>query len=399
MYLNGTSAQSVSGSAIFTTFNLNSDNNAGVTLNNNLSVSGTHTFVNGDIASSATPHYLIYQSTASHTGASDAAHVTGWVKKIGTTDFNFPTGNGSYLREIAVSNLSTSMEINGKYQGATQNTSSLTAPLVSINPSEYWTLTNVTGGATTAQVTLNWDNPKVAFPNYVLADIRSAQYDVGTGSWINTGGTATGMVPTTGSVTSTPLNVLGSLSIGSVSFTVPLQFLSIAAERKATHTLLEWRTTNEVNVKQHEVQRSYTARGFATIGYVPAHNTMNDDNYSYIDKDNLQGTAYYRIKSVDFDGKYKYSKVVSVSHTSNDVISLKNNPVKGSINLLLTSTKNNSFSYQVLSSGGALVQQGIAYYGGTGSLSIFVHKGISTGSYILVMNDGKKVFAQKIIIE
>lgn len=399
LFLNGISAQSVGGTSIFKTHNLYTDNAAGFTLNNDLSLSGTHTFVAGDIGSSATPNYLIYESTASHTGAGDAAHVTGWVKKLGNTNFTFPTGNGNYLRNIAVSNLSASMEINGKYQGATHNSSDYTTPLVSINPAEYWTLTNVTAGATTAQVTLNWNNSKVAFPNYILADIRSAQFDIATSSWINTGGSATGMSTTTESVTSTPLNVLGSLSIGSVTMIVPLRFLSITAEKKPTHTLVEWRTTNEMNVNYHEVQRSYTGNNFIGIGKVAAHNSMSDDRYTYADTDNLNGTAYYRIKSIDFDGKYKYSKVVSVSNASNEIISLKNNPVTGSINLLLSSKKNHSFTYQIMSVSGSLVQQGSVAYSGSGNLSIIVDKNITTGSYILIMNDGKKLFTQKIIID
>ena len=109
LYLNGTSTQSVSGSATFKTFNLNTNNTTGITLNNNLSVSGTHTFVAGNIASSATPNYLIYEAGSSHTGSSDAAHVTGWVKKYGNTAFTFPVGNGTYSRDIAINNLSTSI--------------------------------------------------------------------------------------------------------------------------------------------------------------------------------------------------------------------------------------------------------------------------------------------------
>src|ERR1044071_7232533 len=40
LYLNGTSAQAVAGSQPFKTYNLNTDNTTGITLNNNLSVSG-----------------------------------------------------------------------------------------------------------------------------------------------------------------------------------------------------------------------------------------------------------------------------------------------------------------------------------------------------------------------
>src|SRR5687767_6699026 len=83
LHLNGSSAQSVAGTATFKTYNLTTDNAAGITLNNNLSISGIHTFTTGDIASSVTPNYLVYESGSSYTGATDARHVTGWVKKIG----------------------------------------------------------------------------------------------------------------------------------------------------------------------------------------------------------------------------------------------------------------------------------------------------------------------------
>jgi hypothetical protein len=401
LYLNGSSTQSVSGTATFKTFNLNTNNASGITLNNNLSVSGTHTFAAGNIASSATPNYLIYEAGSSYTGSSDAAHVTGWVKKYGNTAFTFPTGNGTYLRDIAISNLSASMEFDAKYRGATTNSLNLQSPLVSINPSEYWTLNNITGGATTAQVTLNWNNPKVPFPNYVVPDIRSAQYiDGAPGAWTNTGGTATGLTATTGNITSSVLSIFGSLSIGSVSTIVPLRFLSITAEKKPAYTIVAWKTTNEVNVKYHEVQRSNSINGFTTIGTVPARNRFDNETYDYYDKDCLAGINYYRIKSIDIDGKIKYSKIVSVSYgESNDVISIKNNPVKTTINLSLSSNKNASFRYQIISSNGSIVQGGVLHYGGTGSLSIPFHGYMATGSYILIMDDGKIIFSKKIIVE
>ena len=402
LFLNGAGAQTVSGSAVFKTFNLNSNNthSAGITLNNNLSVSGTHTFVTGAIASSATPNYLIYEAGSGHAGSSDAAHVTGWVKKLGITDFTFPTGNGTYLRDIAVSNLSASMEINGRYSGPTQNTDDLESPLVSINPSEYWTLNNITAGGTTAQVTLNWNNPKIPFPNYAVPDIRSAQFDIGTGNWTNTGGSATGLTTADGSITSLPLTVLGSLSIGSVSTIVPLYFLSITAERKAEHNIVKWITANEVNVKEHQVQRSNSALGFSTIGKLAARNLHAAQTYNFNDSDNATGTVYYRVKSVDFDGKIKYSKVVSVSYgAGSEIITIRNNPVKGTINLSLTSIQKSSFYYQVISSNGGILQQGNLPYSGNGSMAIPLRFNATTGSYILMMNDGKTRFTQKIIIE
>jgi hypothetical protein len=399
LHLNGSSAQSVAGSATFKTYNLNTNNASGITLNNNLSISGVHTFTAGDIASSVTPNYLIYESGSSYSGASDAAHVTGWVKKTGNTGFIFPTGNGTYLRQIEVSNLSASIEFNAKYRGTTTNTSNLQSPLSSINPNEYWTLDNITGGSTTAQVTLNWDHSKVPFPNYVLADIRSARYNA-SNLWESTGGTASGSTATTGSITSTALTLFGSVSIGSESFLVPLNFLNVSAQHKTGYTVVEWETANEVNVKHHEVQRSLTNNNFITVAVQSARNTVHKQTYSYNDFDKLEGTVFYRIKSVDFDGKTKYSKIVSVHHdATTETIMVRNNPASESINLSLSSTKNTVYRYQLISSNGSIAQEGILQYGGTGTMSISLRSTIANGHYILLLNNGSHISPHKVIVQ
>jgi hypothetical protein len=45
LYLNGALAQAVGGAQTFKTYNLNTDNTAGITLNSNLSVSGVHSLI------------------------------------------------------------------------------------------------------------------------------------------------------------------------------------------------------------------------------------------------------------------------------------------------------------------------------------------------------------------
>ncbi len=62
LFMNGSSSQTVSGSQKFNTYNLQTDNSSDITLNNDLSVSGAHTFTAGKIITSATPNYLIYKN-------------------------------------------------------------------------------------------------------------------------------------------------------------------------------------------------------------------------------------------------------------------------------------------------------------------------------------------------
>src|SRR6185369_16790292 len=75
LYLNGTSAQSIAGAQVFKNFNLVTNNSAGITLNNNLDVSGTRTFTSGVITTSATPNYLVYEAGSSYTGDGNTRHV------------------------------------------------------------------------------------------------------------------------------------------------------------------------------------------------------------------------------------------------------------------------------------------------------------------------------------
>jgi hypothetical protein len=52
----------------------------------------------------------------------------------------------------------------------------------------------------------------------------------------------------------------------------------------------------------------------ATIGFVTGNGTITEQqNYSYVDNNQLMGSVYYRLKQIDFNGKYDYSNVVEVT--------------------------------------------------------------------------------------
>lgn len=395
LYFIGTGAQSVLGTQPVKTYNLNTNNTSGVVLNNNLYVSGIHTFINGVITTSSTPNYLVYESGASYTGSSDGNHINGWVKKIGNAGFIFPVGNGTYLREIEISNLSGASEFDARYSGATGNTSNLLSPLVHINPNEFWTLNKVSGG--TAQATLNWNQSKIAFPNYVFADIQSAQYNAG--NWTSAGGVASGTIATSGVITSNPLSTFGAMSIGSTSYVLPLRFLSISAGRTNNYTAVQWKTANEQKVHVHEVQRSLSNFEFATIGQVPARNKQDEQVYQFNDKDNVSGVVYYRIKSVDVDGKVSFSRVVSLKGQSEVGVKLVHNPVKNSILFLLSNIQHSNYSYSLLSTEGKIVMKGVMNYTGGGYMSLSLLPFVKPGVYMLTMQGVNQVYTFKIIVQ
>jgi hypothetical protein len=396
LYLNGSSAQAVNGSQTFKTNNLETNNSAGITLDNDLSVSGIHTFTSGLINSSSIPNYLVYEAGSSYTGDNDSRHVSGWVKKIGNTNFVFPVGDASYERVVGISNLSASSEINCKYNTPTGNTINLFSPLVKVKANEYWQMDKISGG--TAQVTLNWDHSKVAMDNVLIIDILSSQYTAG--NWTSTGGTASGNVTTTGTITSNALGSFGPLTLGYTSFPVPLKLLTFTAIRVPGTSFLKWVTENEQNVDRFDVQRSYDGGLFTTIGHVAARNRGSTEVYDLEDHSALNGIAYYRIKSIDIDAKFSYSGIAAVSeYDSGSAGFVVLNPARNVITILNRSGENGPFDYFLYNTAGQVLLKGNTDMEINGGAALPLPPHTPAGTYVLELSNEKMRFSQKILVE
>ncbi len=395
LYLNGSALQTVSGTQPFKTFNLVSDNGAGITLSNDVSVSGVHTFTTGVISTSATPNYLIYEAGASYTGDGDSKHVNGWVTKNGNTAFVFPLGNGTVERTIAMSSLSAASVFNARYAGPTTNTSNVAAPLVTVDPNEYWILNKISGG--TATVDMNWNNSKIAMPQYLLSSIRVASY-IG-GLWTQAGGSAAGNTSTTGTISSNSLSSFGSFTFGSISFALPVNVLQFSAYNNNGFAVVNWTTSNEINVGHYEIQRSDDGISFYTIGNLVARNVSSEQQYAYTDSKSLNEQTYYRLRSVDQDGKTQLSKIAVVSGSiSSERYMTVANPARGSIHL---ATKNITgvFEYRINNLGGQLLQMGTIKMPGSGSYDIALTSAVKNGMYILQVQKPGYSFSRKILIQ
>ncbi len=398
LYFNGTAAQTVNGTQVFKTYDLITNNTAGITLNNNLSVSAVHTFTSGMITTSATPNYLIYESGSSYTGDGDSKHIYGWVKKLGSTNFIFPVGNATYERTIALNNLTASAEFNVKYNRAvTPNYTSLFSPLVLVDTSEYWTINKISG--TAAQVAMNWDNSKVPFPNLMVADIRAAYFD-GT-FWRNIGGAATGSALTTGNVTSNSVSAFNTnFTIGSISYVLPLKIISFTAGRGRMndYTKINWTIGNELNVDHYELQRSDDGINFYTIAFQSPFNRGGTEFYSYNDWNMLKGTAYYRLKINNRSAMVNYSNIVSVSISGNNKdFYVITNPIDAGIEIYVAAALKGMYNYTLTDMNGQLMQSGMLDIKYAGVQSIKLKSVFAPGAYILVVKNEANSLQKTII--
>ena len=104
-----------------------------------------------------------------------------------------------------------------------------------------------------------------------------------------------------------------------VSGVLPVVFAQFAATKNEDQSVaVNWSTTQEVNSSYFDIERGSDQATWSKIGTVSAKGFSSIiSNYSYTDKSPLAGTAYYRLKEVDLDGKFIYSNVAVVSGDNN----------------------------------------------------------------------------------
>lgn len=102
---------------------------------------------------------------------------------------------------------------------------------------------------------------------------------------------------------------------------------------------LDWTTANESDNQYFAIERSKDGKTFKEIGIVNSKGASYEkQDYSFIDPTPAKGFNYYRLKQVDFNGKYDYSKVETVALKGFAEVMLYPNPAKESITIETSAT-------------------------------------------------------------
>ncbi|WP_207491899.1 DUF5018 domain-containing protein [Aridibaculum aurantiacum] len=146
-----------------------------------------------------------------------------------------------------------------------------------------------------------------------------------------------------------------------------------------------WTTTNEINTQRFEVERSANGRAFTAIGNAAAANTIGVNNYSFADRAPLQGISYYRLKVVDKDGKFNYSKTISINNKSSFSLAVYPNPAAN--NLVVTHAKATSgATLRIVTADGRTVTSLQVQQGATITNADITR--LAPGNYLLILENG-----------
>jgi len=172
---------------------------------------------------------------------------------------------------------------------------------------------------------------------------------------------------------------------------VTLSYLNAAKQDCDINVL--WKVENQVSLKKYEVEASSDNGSFTKLGEVAA---KSDPNYAYrfgLTAALKAQVIYIRLKAIDLDGNFRYSKTVTVSGTcaTKWLLSVYPNPVSNSSSVTVMAKEgifDGKYKVSVIGSNGQVVRQTEMTLGAVKTFPLSV-SGLSSGSYrIKIDGDG-----------
>ena len=310
-----------------------------ITLNSPVTVTNLLTFNGGKIFSTATNN-LIFSDNATHTGASDAGYVDGPVLKTGDDIFTFPVGQQNKYAPISITAPANNTdEFRAQYIKASPNsagyTSSLHDPTINhISNQEYWLLDRgsiIIAGSPNAvtssdvKVTLSWDAARSGGVTS-MPDLRVARWNGST--WKDEGNSGTTGTNANGTVQSLTVTSFSPFTLSSSSLLnpLPLTLLNFAGSKCNSGVCLLWTTENEINFSHFEVEKSNNGISFSHLTDVSSRNLTERTTYTSKDVTPASSANYYRLKIINTDGSFTYSRIVKIDLAKPITVLVQPNP-------------------------------------------------------------------------
>ena len=116
---------------------------------------------------------------------------------------------------------------------------------------------------------------------------------------------------------------------GTNGVSLPITLNSFSGYNTPDNNLLQWQTASESQNKGFDIEASKDGVRFEKIGFVAGNGTTNTrQDYSFKDEGH-SGVTYYRLKQLDFDGGFEYSKIISIVRKDEKTVSVFPNPSAG----------------------------------------------------------------------
>jgi len=199
---------------------------------------------------------------------------------------------------------------------------------------------------------------------------------------------------------------IASVDAGLILSVLPIEWIDFNAQFNGSYTELNWITGKEINNFEYVIERRHESeKNFVEIGKEAAstNQTASRHDYTYDDFNVVSnGVYYYRIKQVDRDGSFTYSKVIAVKKvaTKDLNVQLYPNPVRDVLKVEIELGEDGILKVELVdASGKVVITQPFGGFTKSGKHIFELNtSNLSTGNYILKIQSPTKVVNQKFVV-
>ena len=191
-----------------------------------------------------------------------------------------------------------------------------------------------------------------------------------------------------------PSNNAVSFTVGMCLAPLPVELTSFFVKTLGMEVFINWITASELNNSHFEIQHSIDGANFRAIDEVIGNGTTQEKQaYSYTHATPANGTNYYRLKQVDYDGAFEYSdiRVIEIKRAGKIVINPSAAIAEITIRLAETTGDNNLIGiYDMM---GRTVM--MSAFDGTLDAKTIDISNLEKGYYVVRVQAGSEVFTER----
>ncbi|OJV24210.1 MAG: hypothetical protein BGO32_04170 [Bacteroidetes bacterium 37-13] len=408
---------------IYSNLTINNTTPEGISIQDTVTVSGTLTLNNGIVKTNGNLISVTNPAVNAITNYGEDNYVNGALERTisDTGSFAFPvgddivyalceirprggtTGGVTKIKVQFINKPGTDDGLNLQYGDVQINT---------VHPAGIWLIEPDqqpnfgVGGELSGDYELIFDVSSFAgLENYDFYILTRGDTSTSASDW-TLAGTQNGAAVQDGKIVVSGITHFSQWGVGSGGGLLPVKmssFKAVPVDNKFIQ--LQWTTETEINNRGFSVERSTDAKEFAAIGYVQGNgNSTETINYTYNDKNvELNKRYYYRLKQVDFDESFEYTKIASaVLNDKTEAIRIGEfipNPasITTKIDIDVATEQDATFSFrnatgQTVKSIDIILRKELANYE-------FNVEDLASGNYIVSIKTNDDIYVRKLLIK
>jgi hypothetical protein len=173
---------------------------------------------------------------------------------------------------------------------------------------------------------------------------------------------------------------------------VPVNFSAVSASKKENAVTVNWNVASQVNVKRFSLEKSSDGSSFTEVTSVEAKHGQT--SYSAKDTKPFIDINYYKVKAIDNDGSFKYSKTIVVTTKAKNELMVYPNPARAAVTVSHPSSNDKSVIKIVSAGGRRMMTYNVA---GNATQSLIDVSKLTSGNYLLIYDDGKSSLTTKLV--